>query len=296
MLFAKEMPMGGIALAILLIATTAPARNLAPTTNAAFAAVETGEQSSTQAPAQGATQASPQEIDALRRQAVDTFGAGNCAGALPILRQVIAADPGDIVAYNLSGNCSLNLGDYPAAIDSFRHALQLRPDEWHNLSGLMRAYTLAEMAPERDALRKHISELSHEGKLPPSFNYVFETFRAGDKKVEVAEFPQIQGFYGERYRFKVFNSSGKQIFCVTLESNSAEQPMWAQQHPKEAAAGARGFTLDGYASDSHSTYNFYDGEPPYEQVRAEVLQVLAGKKKATSKTTYATPQPIPGAD
>jgi hypothetical protein len=38
------------------------------------------------------------------------------------------------------------------------------------------------------------------------------------------------------------------------------------------------------------------GEPPYEQVREEVKQILAGKKRPISKTTFATPQQIPGAE
>ena len=136
--------------------------------------------------------------------------------------------------------------------------------------------------------------MAHADKLPATFNYVFDVFEAGDKKIEVAEFPKIQGFYGERYRFKVFDTAGKLIFCVVLESDSLEQPAWAKAHPTEAAAGGRRFSLDGYASDSHATYAFYDGEPPYEQVRDEVKQVLSGKKRAISKTTYPSPQPIPG--
>lgn len=231
-----------------------------------------------------------------RRQGIDAYRAGDYAGALRIFRQVIAADPSDIVAYNVAANCWLKLGDYSSAIDSFQQALKLRPDEYHNLSGLMRAYTLAGKTPERDALRKHIAELEKQGGLPPDFNYVFEMFQAEDKKIEVAEFPRIQGFYGERYRFKVFNNAGQQIFCVTLESDAVEQPQWAKEHPKEAAAGGRRFSLDGYATDSHSTYDFYDGEPSYEHVREEVLQVLAGKKHPISKTNYPKPQPIPGAD
>jgi tetratricopeptide (TPR) repeat protein len=288
--------MGRVAVAVLLLAVAAPAENLTRTAKVLLILIQASGQSSTPSSPQPGGQASPEAINVLRRQGMDAFRAGDYAGALRIFRQVIAADPSDIVAYNVSANCSLRLGDYRSAIDSFQHALQLRPDEWHNLSGLMRAYTLAGMTPERDALRKHIAELEHEGKLPPEFSYIFETFQAGDKKVEVAEFPQIHGFYGERYRFKVFTSTGKQVFCVTLESNSLDQPTWAKQHPKEAAAGGRGFSLDGYATDAHYTYDFYDGEPPYEQVREEVLQVLGGKKHAMSKTTYATPQPIPGAE
>jgi len=250
--------------------------------------------SSTSSP-QVATQVAPSDNDTLMRKGIEAFRKGDYAQALPSFRQVTAADPNSIVAFNLAGNCSLNLKDYPSAIDSFQHALQLNPDEWHNWGGLIHAYTLAGMAQERDALRKHIVDLGHEGKLPADFNYVFETYEIGDKRVVVSEFLRIQGYYGERYRFNVFNRDGKALYCVTLESDALEQPKWAKLHPKEAAAGEREFSLDGYARDSHSIYGYYNGEPPYQQVREEVEQILTGKRKATSRTTFATPQAIPGA-
>jgi len=234
------------------------------------------------------------DLNALRQQGMGAYQQGDYTGAHGIFRQVIAADPSDIVAYNLSGNCSLHLKDYPSAVDSFRHALQLRPDEYHSLAGLIHAYTLAGMVPEREELRQHILDLAHAGKLPDTFNYVFDSFDVGSQKVEVAEFPKIQGYYGERYRFKVFNNTGKEIFCVTLESDALEQPAWVKKHPKEAAAGGRQFSLDGYAHDAHTSYGFYDAEPRYEQVRDEAKQVIAAKKQPISKLTYPSPQPIPG--
>jgi len=234
------------------------------------------------------------DLNTLRRQGMTAYQQGDYADALRIFSQVIAMDPSDVVANNISGNSSLRLKDYPSAIGFFKRALELRPDEYHNLSGLIHTYTLAGMAPERDELRKHIEKLASDGKLPDTFNYVFETFEAGDKKVEVAEFPKIQGFYGERYRFMVFNSDGQEVLCLTLESGALEQPGWAKQHPTEAAAGERQFSLDGYSRESHSTYGLYDGEPPYEKVREEAKQVLAGKKVAISKTQFPSPQPIPG--
>jgi tetratricopeptide (TPR) repeat protein len=289
-----KMLIGPLALATLVIVVSASTANL---TSAAAVPVSTAKAtppSSAPASPQGATEAAPADLNALRRQGSTAFRQGDYADSLRIFRQVIAADPSDIVAYNVAANCSMRLKDYPSAINSFQHALQLRPDEYHNVSGLIRAFTLAGMTLERDELRKHISELEHAGKLPDNFNYVFETFVVGDRRIEVAEFPKIQGFYGERYRFKVFDSTGKEIFCVTLESDAIEQSAWAKEHPREAAAGGRKFSLDGYASDSHSTYGFYDGEPPYEQVREEAKQVLAGSKQAISKTMFSVPQPIPG--
>ena len=282
-------------MAVLLIVVAAQAANRVPAA-AVVTAMKLLPQSSNPASPRAATEAAPADLKTLRQQGMDAFRLGDYAGALRIFRQVIAADPSDIVACNVAANCSLRLKDYPSAIEYFKHALQLRPDEYHNVSGLIRAFTLDGMAPERDELRKHIAELEHAGKLPDSFNYVFETFDAGDKKIEVAEFPEIQGSYGERYRFKIFNSAGKEIFCITLESDALEQPAWAKEHPEEAAAGGRKFSLDGYASDSRSTYAFYDGEPPYEQLCEEVKEVLAGKKQAISKTAYSSPHPIPGAE
>src|ERR1700746_3037171 len=107
----------------------------------------------------------------LIRQAVATFQANDCPSAIKLFRQVTASNPTDIVAYNMSGNCSLRLKDYPAAIDAFKHALQIQADEWHNISGLIHAYTLAGMTRERDELQKHIGELERDGKLPDNFSY-----------------------------------------------------------------------------------------------------------------------------
>lgn len=285
-----------LALATTLIFIAAPVPNLIRAETLHGPTLEFPPQNSATASPQAATQAGQSNLDALRRQGMGAYRQGDYAGALLIFRQVITADPTDIVAYNIAGNCSMRLKDYPAAIDSFQHALQLRPDEYHNVSGLIRAFTLAGKTKDRDELRKHISELEQAGKLPDTFNYVFEKFDVGDKEIEVAEFPKIQGFFGERYRFKVFEAAGKEVFCVTLESDALEQPRWEKEHPKEAAAGGRGFSLDGYTHDSHSTFGFYNGEPPYEQVREEVKRILAGEKQAISKTTYPSPQPIPGED
>ena len=282
----RRMLMGQATVALLLFATATKAVNQRHV-QVTLVALETALQSS--ASSQPAAQGAPSDAASQMRLGVDAFRQGDCAGALRLFRQVVVADPGNIVAYNLAANCSLKLKDYPSAIDSFKRALQLQPDEFHNVSGLIHAYTLAGMASERDDLRKRIAALEHDGKLPANFNYVFETFQAGDRSVEVSEFPQIQGFYGERYRFDVFASDGKQVFRVALESAAAEQPKWAAEHPKEAAAGGRFFSLDGYSGNTHFTYEFFDGEPPYEQVREKVKQILAGQKAALSQTTFGTP-------
>jgi len=238
-----------------------------------------------QDPAKGPPQAGGQDTGELIRQAVAAFRANDCPSAIKLFRQVTASNPTDIVAYNMSGNCSLRLKDYPAAIDAFKHALQIQADEWHNISGLIHAYTLAGMTRERDELQKHIGELQREGKLPDNFSYVFETFPVANQQVEVSKYPKITGYYGERYRFNVYNNDGMLVFRVALESGELEQPQWAREHKELAATGGRKFSLDGYSSEGHYTYGFYDGEPEYPKLREEVEQVLTGKKPALSHNT-----------
>jgi len=77
--------------------------------------------------------------------------------------------------------------------------------EYPNLSGLMRALTLAGMAEERDEVREHVAELEHAGKLPDNFNYIFETFDAGEPGV-LRRTLSFQGFQQCRQRDLLYNA------------------------------------------------------------------------------------------
>jgi len=231
--------------------------------------------------------ATPKEsIGSRMRTATLAFQAGDCDKAIIMFREVIADDPTNILAHNLAGNCSLRLRDYPAAIDSFQHALQLQPDEWHNLAGLMRSYTLAGRDKERDQEREHLRQLDSQGRLPKNFSYVFDFFMVGDRQVEGLEFLHLSGRFNLRYDFNVYTPKGDVVYRLALESDDIGQPLWAKEHPKEAAAGYREFSLDGYSSNSHQLYRFYDGEPHYEKLRDDVKQVLLGNMKPLASTRF----------
>lgn len=247
-----------------------------------------------------AQQPSPSGIDLKSKMEEGTaaFRAHDYKRALSIFNEVTAADPNNILAHNLAGNCSLETHDFPAAIQSFQHALQIQPDQPQNLAGLLRAYVQAGMIKERDAELQHVHELLNAHKLPENFSFIFDSFAAGDGLVLVTEFPQLYGHFHFRYVFNVYDATGKFLRRIALESDDIDQIDWAKQHPKEAAAGGRKFSLDGYSQNAasqltHSLYKFYDdGEPPYDQVRADVQKVLAGASKPSATTTSA-PQPAP---
>jgi hypothetical protein len=65
----------------------------------------------------------------------------------------------------------------------------------------MRALTLAGMAEERD----EVAELEHVGKLPDNFNYIFETFDAGEPGV-LRRTLSFQGFQQCRQRDLLYNA------------------------------------------------------------------------------------------
>ena len=99
---------------------------------------------------------------------------------------------------------------------------------------------------------------------------------------------------------QVIDGEGKIFLRATLESNDADQPLFAKQHPEEASKGMREFSLDGYLNtginsegkqtQTHYTYKFFVGQPTYEVVREEFVKVATGKATPlTSRTNLVVP-------
>jgi tetratricopeptide (TPR) repeat protein len=220
-------------------------------------------------------------IAAKLREGMAAFQQRNYARALAIYREVAAAAPSNVFAYNMIGNCAQEMKDYPAAIAGFERALELQPDEWHNIAGLLRSYSLSGMTKERDLELDHVRELKRKGTLPADFSYIRDMFEIGEKRVLVSEFfPELGGRFHYRYWFNLYNAENQMLYRVALESDDADQWTWAKEHPKEAGEGQRKFSLDTYAQQSHGLIKFYDGEPDYAKVRADAEQVISGTAKA----------------
>ena len=92
---------------------------------------------------------------------------------------------------------------------------------------------------------------------------------------------------------RIFDKDGNQTLRVTLESSDFDQPMWAKQHADLAAKGERMFSMDGYGPDqkqpngnitqTHMTFGFFDGHPPYDTVRDRILKIAEGQKAPLSR-------------
>jgi L-ascorbate metabolism protein UlaG (beta-lactamase superfamily)/tetratricopeptide (TPR) repeat protein len=237
------------------------------------------------------------EIVQKMRDAQLAFGAGDCGRAQTTLREIIAADPQNYAAHVLSAHCLLRQKDYAAAIVEFRRMLELRPETPQGLLGLIEAYARSGNTTNRDAEVEHLRALMKAGSVPMTLRFVREQFTAGDSSVVVSEYPYLTALRS-RYLFDVFDAQQKLAQQLELVSREGDQAAFRERHPRQAAAGARRFTLvsrrltpppETLPQTNAATVRVYDrGEPAYEQVVADVRAVLVGK--ALSASHYALAQ------
>lgn len=100
---------------------------------------------------------------------------------------------------------------------------------------------------------------------------------------------------------RVFDSSGKLLARLTLESSEIDQSLFAQQHPDEAAKGLRIFSIDGYSEGpvnangmhtaTHATYDMIVGQPNYDTIRTAFLDIAAGKFSHLETSIFKTQPP-----
>lgn len=92
------------------------------------------------------------------------------------------------------------------------------------------------------------------------------------------------------YAGYLFDAEGKLLWRITLESNDADQALFAQEHPNDASKGTRRFSLDGEGGDiqangkgtkSHVLYKFLDGEPSFDTVREEFIKIAQGRNRVS---------------
>jgi L-ascorbate metabolism protein UlaG (beta-lactamase superfamily) len=229
------------------------------------------------------------EIQQKIRDAQQAFGAGDCDRAQTMLREVIAADPQNYVAHVLSAHCLLRQKDYTAAIGEFRRMLELRPETPQGVLGLIEAYARSGDTAHRDEQIEQLRALMKAGKLPMTLRFVREQFTAGDRSVAANEYPYLTALRS-RYLFDVLDAQQKVAQQFELVSREGDQAAFRQRHPREAAAGARQFSLVSRRlvppESNETTVRVYDrGEPAYEQVVADVRASLASK--ALSASHYA---------
>lgn len=229
--------------------------------------------------------------------ATQKAAAGQWSNALTELKPLHEALPDDLDLTRFTAEVALNSGDTAYAIAQLKPIVASKPGSWQELMLLARADAEAHDAASRDAALATLVGLHHSGQHPElsalqAFLIERVTLPDGHMDLYYSLVPwsryQIYEMAG------VFNAAGQRIQRITLESNDFDQPLWAKEHPQQAAQGMRMFSMDSYteqfASDgthtqTHATIGFFDGRPSYDTVLKKMVGTASGKAAPLSTTS-----------
>lgn len=228
--------------------------------------------------------------------AMNDFNTQRYAAALPIYKQLLQQLQGDAVLLKLAAEAALNTGDTESALTSLKPLTAANPNDWQAAALLTRACAESGDKTCRDSGMGHMLELHQHGATPPAMKrYLLERVHVGENTLLIHASLEPWGPYKVYDLGQVLGSDGRIFLRITLESNDSDQVLFAKQHPQEAAAGVRSFSLDAYRetglnssgqrTQTHSTYRFFVGQPPYDTVRQEFMNVANGKANPMTSTT-----------
>jgi hypothetical protein len=234
-------------------------------------------------------------------QAVQNFNGQNYADALVHYKILLKQIPTDPILLKFSSEAALNTGDTAYALNNLKPIAQANPDDWQAAGLLTRAYAECGDKANRDAGIAHMIELQKRGLTPPHMQqYLLEHVIVGGKTVLIFTSLEPWGHYKVYNYAQVYDEEAHLALRLTLESDDSDQPLFARQHPKEAAAGARLFSIDGYSdsapasdgqhTETHDTYKFFTGQPTYETVRETFLSIASAKPAPVSSRVNTLPQ------
>ncbi|WP_041948364.1 tetratricopeptide repeat protein [Turneriella parva] len=215
------------------------------------------------------------------------FEIGEFDQALAKYEQVLKLEPKHSDAlYN--GGMASHLGGKPARAAELWEILKLeRPTDFQLHAKLVQAYAAVGDAAKTDSARNEIFALY--GKLGAKEragreSYCREQFVRKGFRVLALEFFELTGERAVRYAFVVLTADGKEDYRISLGSYDATTKI--SRELGEIGPKERVFHLDGYykGGREHRTFEMYLGEPKYEEIKRTVIEILDGKKKASSST------------
>ena len=237
-----------------------------------------------------------QEREAALAPALQALKSKDYAAALADLRPLVEKYPNDVRVLLLAGNAARTSRQYEEALRYYQKATLQPHRGWAVEFGLIETEAALGLWEDFDAQRQKVraAKENNDSELARLTGYVIDVFDVGNEQVTAMEFPMLMGRFHARYRFFIKSGSetdaadGKKWTpMIDLESDDVDQLQCAKAHPTDSVAGKRAFSLDGYPQPrTHTTLKFYpDGEPSYQQARADVIAALTGTLKALSSTT-----------
>lgn len=202
------------------------------------------------------------------------------ASAQKIFADYLQKNPKSTEAMLQLGISQMALRSFDEAISEFTKLLSVSPQTWGAHINLVLAYAQkgnwAAFAKERDLIKA--ARDSNAPGLPMDSADVIDFLDVGGQKHLVEYFYKPVGPHHTRYVF-LHRVDGGVTDLITCDSDDGDQMVFKSEHPKEAAAGARRYSLDPWTVAGNNLEHghilrFYDGEPTYEALRADVVKVL----------------------
>ena len=221
------------------------------------------------------------------------FNRRQFADALALYKILLNSLPGDALLSKFAAESAVNTGETSFALDTIKPLAQANPDDWQAAALLTRACAETGDKSCRDAGIAHMLDLHKRGLTPPSMQqYLLERVKIDNGSLLIFTSLAPWGHYQVYNYAQICNESGQLLLRATIESSDFDQPLFAKQHPAEAAAGLRGFSMDGYKStgpngsgqstETHYTFRFFTGQPSYDTVRDAFIRVATGQIKPVS--------------
>jgi hypothetical protein len=212
--------------------------------------------------------------------------------------------PGNITITEFLAESALNTGQLEKAHDLLEPIVKTEPDRWEAVGLLTRYYAETKNDSARDAGLAEMQRMHDSGRHPrlSAQNTVLlerhPTTDGGSVGIWYSLKPwgRFNAYLYARY----LDANGHETSYMTLESSDMDQVSWAKQHPAEAAAGQRVFSLDFYRvpvknqdgtmTGFHATMGFYDGRPTYNQIRDRMTSSAGKPSGAISNTQQNIPR------
>jgi hypothetical protein len=244
------------------------------------------------------TPAQKQQFEAAKKAQLAKQYAEAFAGFKALLQDL----PGDSLLTKWSADAALEMGDSAYGLGVLKPLVMSNFADWQAVSMLARAAAESGDTQTRNAAMITMGMLRQHGMTPPNMqDYVLERIKVGENVLTIRCSLVPWGPYQVYYLGNLADAKGVTSLHISLESSDGDQALFAKQHGKEAAAGIREFTLDAYRetglnqagqrTQTHFTYKFFMGQPPYDAVREEFLNIANGKTSPiSSRTGLIVPQ------
>lgn len=252
-----------------------------------------------QTAAQPGSTALTTEQQALFDSARADFQASRFSDALPKLQQLHQQLPANAFIAKFAAEAAVNTGDFASASSLLHTVLGTSPEDPQALAIQAHLYGQQHDTASRDALLDRLQKLHDSGKISLQSVIVEKDALPAGGSVNIIDFLQPWSRFHIALMAEFFDNTGHRTERIALESDDIDQVNFSRQHPEQASAGVRIYTMDSYSekygpdgkptSEVHGTLCpvpgcFITGKPTYEFFREFVLKKQAAAPISTTST------------